>query len=633
METPGPPHDLDAIRSQLRDRGYLRGPLAPAAGWILGGRHAPSSFLRSNAVNSLKVAALGGPMMGLLAAILIALANRPHFSQTGRFTLLALFLSCWYAAALWLIGFVVDSLLGMLARRGLVLVGSLERLAARTGLVVGAGVTIYLALLLRQHRTGAGGGRAWLAWVCAVAIALLIGQAISRFVRIGALAALIGAGVDLREQLSQGRMPGGRGVRWVAAGLLALLIAALLVALAPWPPWLMPGGDAAARTPRAMPGRIVLIGVDGLDALWFRQATRAGLMPHLARLESEAARYDVASPGPRVPPVVWTTIATGRPPEEHGIWGFQSERLPGIAVQVQRTTRAPLGLSPSLLLPPLGARAAPISASLRRARAIWEILDEAGLSAVVVNWWATWPAASRHGVTISDRAFWRFHKGVPPSRDVAPPGLESALATQYASDCARLEQRRVAWMGPAVPEAEDPLRLDGWHAESVSELMRASRRRLTMLYLPGLDIVRGRAGPTAARGAEQVASQVDLLVHELLAMLDPADILMVLGEPGRTPGDAGFLLISGDRVVAGQRARTLTHLDFMPTLLALCGLPPARDLAGRPALEFLERGDEATLVADSIESYGFGEAAQLDPGEDLFDEEMLDRLRSLGYIR
>ena len=616
MESPAGRPDLDAIRSQLRERGYLKGPLAPAAGWLLGGLHAPSSFVRSNALGSLRVAVLGGPLIGVLAAAAVALANRPHFSQFGRFTLLAFYLTLWYTAALWLLGFAADSVLGVLARRGLVLVGGAERLAARAGLIVGAIVTIYLALLLRAHGSSRGGALAWTAWAAGVAGALLVGQAISRFMRLAALGTFIRYRSELRLPPAPALSAAGRRSRWAAAGALMLVAVALIATLAPWP---FRAEAPVPPVPRPMPGRVVLVGIDGLDLAWFEAGGSAAAMPFLRQLEREGARYEVESLAPRVPPVVWTTIATGRPPEEHGIWGFQTERLPGVPARLQRTATAPLGLSPALLVPPLGARRAPISAQQRRARPIWQILDDAGLPAAVINWWATWPAASRHGATVSDRAYWRFHRGQPPNHDVAPPELQGALAARFE----------------APAGGDESQRLDGWHAGAAMEILRSLQPRLLMLYLPGMDILRGAVRPPDGVAVGRVAANVDRLVREIHAQLHPDDILMVLAEPGRAaaPSASGFLIVSGRRVAAGRGRLLLTGLDLMPTLLSLCGLAPARDLKGHALTEFLTADDPAALPAEPIDSYGYTEAGALEAGDESFDQEMLDRLRSLGYIR
>lgn len=73
-----------------------------------------------------------------------------------------------------------------------------------------------------------------------------------------------------------------------------------------------PGGPVAAR--------VVVIGVDGatFDVIDAHEAD----LPAFAALEDEGARGVLRSMEPMFSPVLWTTIASGRLPEDHGIVGF-----------------------------------------------------------------------------------------------------------------------------------------------------------------------------------------------------------------------------------------------------------------------------------------------------------------------
>ncbi|MFZ5477021.1 MAG: alkaline phosphatase family protein [Myxococcota bacterium] len=68
------------------------------------------------------------------------------------------------------------------------------------------------------------------------------------------------------------------------------------------------------------PAKVVVYGVDGatfdvLDA-------HAAELPHFAALSREGARATLTSMEPMFSPLLWTTMASGRPPEEHGVRGF-----------------------------------------------------------------------------------------------------------------------------------------------------------------------------------------------------------------------------------------------------------------------------------------------------------------------
>ena len=78
-------------------------------------------------------------------------------------------------------------------------------------------------------------------------------------------------------------------------------------------------------------------------------------------------------------PLIWTTIATGRTPVDHGVADFQ---------ELDPKTRARL----------------PISGRSRRVPAIWNLASAKGVTVGVVGWWATWPAEKVKGFVVSDRS-------------------------------------------------------------------------------------------------------------------------------------------------------------------------------------------------------------------------------------
>ncbi len=92
-----------------------------------------------------------------------------------------------------------------------------------------------------------------------------------------------------------------------------LIVAVVLaIFLAVWP----------VPQPRAHYPRVVLFGVDG--GTWDRidPLVAAGRLPNFERLLAGGHRAWLESQSPPFSPRVWTTIATGCPPEVHGIWGF-----------------------------------------------------------------------------------------------------------------------------------------------------------------------------------------------------------------------------------------------------------------------------------------------------------------------
>ncbi|MGH9868238.1 MAG: alkaline phosphatase family protein [Candidatus Polarisedimenticolia bacterium] len=631
MTSPDRP-SLAEVRERLRDRGYLEGRLSL---WVATGRGGAASLLRLALAASLRVGLLGGAILAVPAAAALALANRPHIHQVREVIWLWLFLAILLGASLAALELTAELMLAWLARRGLILLGRAERLAGRVGLLFAAAATLYLIFYVRGGRMSASAPvtgstlPGWLLWGAVMLGALGAAHVVGRLARLGSLATLFASAAG---HLSPPRADG----RWGRVAAFAFWGAALvmggLLVFAPEAPDAPPAPAAPVVEPLPVPGRVILVGVDGLDASLMDQLVDRGELQMLRTLAGKSVRYDLRSEEPPVPPRRWTTVATGLPSDLHGVLGYQAGRVPGLSSPVQDPASSLWPLSPRLLLPPRVAASAPVDARLRRASAVWEILTEHGVRAAAVNWWASWPATkSGGGVVVSDRTFPRLMADRAADRDAVPPELERDLNKSFPSDLEWAKQRLVAsgltQGGPAAAAAL----ADAWHARVGVRLLADPGLRVLMLYLPSLDIAR-RSQPTSLPG---VLSSLDLLLGDLMEQLREDDLLLLAADPGRGGNPVGVLLVHGTRAVreAGPRAGARL-LDLAPTLLALAGLPTADDLPGRPVLDFLTEGDPARRTRPPIATYGGRSVRETEEtADDPFQDEALDRLRGLGYIQ
>jgi arylsulfatase A-like enzyme len=71
----------------------------------------------------------------------------------------------------------------------------------------------------------------------------------------------------------------------------------------------------------------------------------------------------------------------------------------------------------------------------------------------------------------------------------------------------------------------------------------------------------------------------------------------------------------------------------MPTILQALGVPLSRELAGRPLLELFAAEFARRYPVRHVSTYGVPSAARAERGGQPLDQEMIDRLRSLGYVR
>jgi hypothetical protein len=169
---------------------------------------------------------------------------------------------------------------------------------------------------------------------------------------------------------------------------------------------------------------------------------------------------------------------------------------------------------------------------------------------------------------------------------------------------------------------------------------------LVCTYLPGLDLVQHglfgsgeAAGTSPAFAAERLAALDEYYVL-LDALLEPAlrvsgdDLSLVITSPGRVAEPVpGLLLARGAPVNVHARDTDARLTDVTPTILQALGVPLSRELPGRPLLELFEAGFARRYPVRQVSTYGVPSAARAERSGTPLDQEMIDRLRSLGYVR
>ena len=196
-------------------------------------------------------------------------------------------------------------------------------------------------------------------------------------------------------------------------------------------------GKKAPATAR----RLLVFGSDGLDWKVIRDLMDKGELPNFQRLMEGSVYADYQTMEPTLSPIIWNTMATGLPWEEHRVTEFIYYALPGAERDVS--------LSGTFLQPVLNRlhRENPLITPLirlagsahRRRLTFWEILDLGRVNTAVVNWWATHPPADTAGVVVSDQA-------VELAIKYAQPAGEGLDWRNKAKDILKLD----SWLRKAV---------------------------------------------------------------------------------------------------------------------------------------------------------------------------------------
>ncbi|MBZ0111503.1 MAG: alkaline phosphatase family protein [Thermoanaerobaculia bacterium] len=417
------------------------------------------------------------------------------------------------------------------------------------------------------------------------------------------------------------------------------------------------GPETPADPPPASPGgRVLVLGLDGVDSVVVDELIQAGELPNFARLRSEGVLVPLQSAHPLLSPIIWTTIATGRLPQDHGITGF---------VTMDE------------------GKESPVTSQLRRTKALWNLASEAGQSVSVVGWWATWPAETVDGTVVSDRTGLHFLLA-DEGTDLELPGLtfpgdlveeiEPLLTLPGDLDEAELSSfihRQKLRDGPVdFSDPESHLRWAVAAAHSNIDvglhLWESRRPDLALIYVEEVDTISHLFGHLFGRDdlsgdlllqdevfGDAVLSAyrlADAAVGKMLDALDEDSTLVVLSDHGFRLGElvndpsragsergvshkshrlAGVLGLAGRAVRVGGNSENASILDITPSVLSLLGLPASDEMPGRVLDELIGPLSSPDRVA-SYENGDGGTATVVSAST--VDEELVKKLRALGYL-
>lgn len=637
---PPDPTTVDDLRQRLRSLGYLD---AGVDRFVLGSAtrsRRPAAIALSASV---RIGILAALLLGPAAAIGLVsrvpgLITGPRDAVVAAIYLGVLFGAC-VAAASFLASLVAASITARLAGRARIL-------SIAAGVLVSAACLAYLTLWWRAAAAEPGwSSPLWTAFALAVAaaISLLLGHAVT----VTALAATM---ARPGENVAPGRVPGMTWRASVGGTAVAFAGAAvLLLATAGESP-----GHASAPALTVTAGGIpvIVLAIDGFDP---RLHERLGSGSPASGLFTaiDAARATLAPFDTRDPARLWTTIATGVRPERHGVDGLETRRVAGLRGRLgSGSTGRVIGAATDALRL---TRPAVASNFERRVKTFWEVAEQAGLRTGVVNWWATWPAPEPGGLLVSDRGILRLERGGPLDAEIAPPALYERLSGRWQGireTATRAARERFGGSapgaGPAAPADPDAVlarsaELDSSMMQLADAVAADAALDLLVVYLPGLDVAQ-----QALLGGDMSApapSELDLRLAALqryygfLHALTRATIgrasdrrVFLVTQPGRLHQGTGILAALGPGLQPHASVPG-SVVDVAPTILHALGVPISRELDGRVVTGLFRPDLLGQHPVREVEAYGPRGPVTAARGGAPLDQEMIDRLRSLGYVR
>lgn len=427
----------------------------------------------------------------------------------------------------------------------------------------------------------------------------------------------------------------------------------------PWPPMLR-------RSPLALllvlgvlngcgrespPGRVLLVGIDGASMRVVKPMLEAGRLPNLGALAKDGVHGTIRSLYPLDSPPVWNSVVTGMTPKKHGIPSFAYKDAAG---------EKHLYLS-----------------SDRKVPAVWNILNHAGFSVGIVNFWNTYPPDRVNGVMITDHVLAREVEGRALISKTLAPGEGTTVYPEHWA--LRIEQ--LLDSKEPLTDVPNPFRNndalskwvrvrdlvrryeeDGALARIALAIEREVKPDLLMVLLPGVDRVShhlwGNVEPAEkypprlrpsdkARAAGVGALQeyyryVDEIVGLLMEGYGPDDLIVVLSDHGFEAGTAlmyltgkheseaaieGVFFARGPGTPSGGDPGEISVRDVTPTLLAWFGIPIGDDMDGSP-MAFLAASQRATRIASHRQT----PIEKVTSAPSGAEADIIERLRMIGYL-
>ena len=408
--------------------------------------------------------------------------------------------------------------------------------------------------------------------------------------------------------------------------------------------------------PEALAKKVLLIGWDAADWAILQPLIDRGLMPFLTSLIRRGVYGKISTLRPILSPMLWNSVATGKRPEKHGIFGFVEPRPDGSGIR-------------------------PVTSTSRNCKAIWNILSQNGYRSNVVNWYGSYPAEPIKGVVVTDR--YCTQAVVPSPRRRVDPAMvhPSALAPALAKLVVDPTEIDAETILSFIPEGR---RIDQGKDDRVRKLALLIAKMTTIhaaackimvdqpwdfmaVYYDAIDHF-GHTfmpyHPPAMEGIDSDDAEIygqcvtgcyrfhDMMLGAMLHYAGPETTVILVSDHGfhsqrLRPGTDGYkdpvswhrpygvVVAAGPGIRENDKLSGVNLLDVTPTVLSLFGLPVGADMDGRRWVEVFDPPwKEGIERIDSWESV---------PGEDGMHAEdaredpvaaaaAIRQLVDLGYI-
>lgn len=402
--------------------------------------------------------------------------------------------------------------------------------------------------------------------------------------------------------------------------------------------------------------KVLLLGWDAADWKIIHPLLDAGLMPSLESLINKGVMGDLATLDPVLSPILWTSIATGKTGDKHGILNFV-EPVPD-KMEVR-----------------------PVTSTSRKCKAFWNILSQNNLKSNVVGWWPSNPVEPINGAMVSNffqkitaekTEDWKLPEGsIHPTRlteilseyRIHPTELTGEHILPFVPKAHLVDQKKDKYLsiiGKNIAECASTHAAATW-------LMENEPWDLTAVYFDTIDhLSHGfmKYHPPQMQGIaddkfdlyQDVVNGIyrfhDMMLERYIQLAGEDATIIILSDhgfhsdhlrPKRLPTEPmapalehrqfGMFCISGPNIQKDERIYGATLLDITPTILTLFGLPVGKDMDGKVLTHVFDN----PVIPSYIDSWENVDGTAGNHPTDLQEDpiaaaEAMKQLIELGYI-
>ncbi|MCD2258046.1 alkaline phosphatase family protein [Psychroserpens luteolus] len=402
--------------------------------------------------------------------------------------------------------------------------------------------------------------------------------------------------------------------------------------------------------------KVLLLGWDAADWKIMGPLLAKGQMPALKKLIDRGVYGNMATMNPPYSPMLWSTVATGKTPDKHGVLGF-------------------LELMPDMK----GVH--PVTVNSRKSRAIWNILHNQGLKSNLVGWWPSFPAEPINGVVVTDR-FQKVSMDPKAKNPIVSGTIHPESLVKEMSDL-RLFPYEIteAHILPFMPKAKeiDQKNDKGLRAfakimaENVSihsaatYTMQNSEWDFMAVYYDLIDHFCHafmKFHPPKLNPVPQDLYNIykdcvnsayrfqDMMLERTLELVSEDTTIIIMSDhgyesdhkrilempkyqaaPSLEHRQFGMFVAAGPNIKTNEKIFGLGLIDVAPTLLHMFDLPIGKDMDGKVALDIFKETSSPNYIESWEHIEGdFGESKNTDYKDFLNDQETMEQLIDLGYI-